>query len=253
MYKILAKTLILGKKVVFLPSCHSTNEYANDLTKTSNALEGTVVITNNQMAGRGQMGNRWEAEPGENLTFSIILKPNFLKVEKQFLLTMAVALGLVEYLNELTAGFNLKWPNDIYFDGKKVAGILIQNAIKSQYHETSVVGIGLNVNQKDFSYPSAISLYNITGQQYGLQEMLEEVSYAIEKRYLQLKFGETDLIKQDYLQHLLGFGTERLYDDGKLFNGRITDVLDNGLLEVERNEGVRHYNFKELKFVFGDS
>ena len=239
--------------MVFLPSCHSTNEYASDLTKTSDAIEGTVVITNNQIAGRGQMGNRWEAAPGENLTFSIVLKPNFLKVEKQFLLTMGVALGLEEYLNELKPGFSLKWPNDIYFDDKKIAGILIQNVIKSQYHETSIVGIGLNVNQKDFSYPSATSLYKITGRQYDLQEILEGVGYAIEKRYLQLKFGETDLIRRDYLQHLLGFGTERLYDDGELFNGRITDVLDNGLLEVERNDGVKYYNFKELKFIFGDS
>ena len=250
MYKILAKTLILGKKVVFLPSCHSTNTEAVELTKSGQFVEGTLIITDNQTQGHGQRGNMWESEPGENLTFSMILKPDFLQAGNQFELTMVVSLGIIDYLNRLKAGFLVKWPNDIYFRDQKVCGILIQNSLKGTFIENSIIGIGLNVNQTSFIFPTATSLKTILGKGQELRIVLEEICNAIEKRYLQLKSGETILLKRDYLSHLLGFREDRLYDDGEVFSGRIVDVQDNGLVEIERANGSQMYDFKEVKFIF---
>jgi len=250
LYKILAKTLILGKKVVFLPTCHSTNTATSELLKTSSLIEGTLVITNDQTAGQGQRGNQWESQSGKNLTFSIVLRPGFVSVEKQFSLTMCVALGITDYLNQITRGFLVKWPNDIYYKNRKVCGILIQNSLKGNMIANAVVGIGLNVNQVSFGYPRAVSLKNIIEKELDLTETLEGICEHIEKRYLQLKLGEGQNLKRQYLNNLLGFGEHRVYSDGTDFSGYITDVHENGKLEIERHDGARLYGFKEVEFVF---
>lgn len=250
MYKILAKTLILGKKVVYLPSCHSTNDIARDLTKNGHFIEGMVVITDDQTAGRGQMGNSWESKAHQNLTFSLVFRPTFIPVQSQFKLTMVIALGLVEYLDSLQTGFQIKWPNDIYFEDKKIAGILIQNTIGGGLLENAVAGIGLNVNQMDFHYSSATSLRLILDREFQLTEVLESLCLAVEKRYLQLKKGKTDVIKSDYLNRLLGYQASRVFHDGEAFNGKIIDVEDNGRLVLESLDGIRYYDFKEVRFIF---
>ena len=127
MYKILAKLPFETNHVHYLPSCHSTNEVAQDLLQ-SGAKEGTIVITDNQIAGKGQRGNVWVSEPNQNLTFSLILHPHFLIPNEQFLITIAVSLALKEVLEEFLPGeVKIKWPNDIYYRGSKLAGLLIEN------------------------------------------------------------------------------------------------------------------------------
>jgi BirA family transcriptional regulator, biotin operon repressor / biotin---[acetyl-CoA-carboxylase] ligase len=249
LYKILAKTLFVGKKLVFLPSCHSTNEEAATLQKNDSAPEGTIIITDNQTSGKGQRGNTWESLANQNLTFSVLMKPSFLPVSEQFLLNMAVSLGILDYLKSIQNGFLIKWPNDMYYQNSKTAGILIQNSVKESRIENSIVGIGLNVNQTSFKTVNATSLSLITGKTYSLETVLEALSLCLEWRYIQLKKGNVSVLKSDYLNNLLGFGEERLYKSVNIFNGRIIGVTDTGLLQMETQSGLKNFNFKEVEFL----
>ncbi|MDH5604416.1 MAG: biotin--[acetyl-CoA-carboxylase] ligase, partial [Cyclobacteriaceae bacterium] len=185
MYKNFANTVFIGKSINYLPSCHSTNLVAVDMIKARTAENGHIVITDDQFAGSGQVGRSWEAMPGKNLTFSIILYHDALAVKEQFDLNMIVSLGIHEFLsNLLNLNIEIKWPNDIFVKNNKVAGILIRNSITGNQITDSVVGIGLNVNQTLFNAPQATSLKVLTGKEYQLQRLLPELVLSIEKRYL---------------------------------------------------------------------
>ena len=147
LYKIYPKTLFCGQIRQYLPSCQSTNDEASALLVKDNAPEGLVVVTDNQMAGRGQRGNVWLAQPGQNLTFSLILKPSFLTATEQFWLNIAVSLGVYDALQPLIGvKLRVKWPNDMYAGSKKLGGMLIENTLHGYHIAASVVGIGLNIN-----------------------------------------------------------------------------------------------------------
>lgn len=249
MYKIPAKTLFIGKNINFLPSCHSTNEEAAALLDKHSVIDGTVVITDHQLSGKGQRGNTWYAEPGKNLTFTLILKPSFLSIVHQFNLNMAISLGIHDCLNSIKSGFQVKWPNDIYFGDYKIGGILIQNAVNGSMLTSTIAGIGLNINQNHFELPTAISLIQITGVETPLDSIFASVNEHIEKRYLQLKRGEVQQLKQDYLTSLYRFGEDHLFKSNEVFQGRITGVSDQGLLEVETGKGLKLFNFKEVSFI----
>ena len=120
MYKSLAKTLFVGKNLIFLTTCHSTNEEAADRVRKGRQVEGTIIITDNQTRGRGQQSNRWWSEPGKNLTFSLILHPKELLVEEQFLLNTVTSLAITDVLDLLFPGAVVKWPNDIYVKDEKL-------------------------------------------------------------------------------------------------------------------------------------
>src|SRR5690349_7854438 len=166
----------MGHSVVFMPECHSTNDEASRLIESSShVVEGTVVITDSQTSGRGQRGNTWITEPGKNLTFSLLMKPTFLNAQDQFLLNKAFSLGLYDYLNAtLQATVKIKWPNDMVVNDKKICGILIENQIQGQNIQNSIVGIGLNVNQENFSIPTATSM-KVLGKDFTLENVLHEL------------------------------------------------------------------------------
>lgn len=249
MYKSLAKPLFVGKTVHFLPSCHSTNDVAVDYANEGKFSEGTIIITHDQTAGKGQRGNSWESAPGQNLTFSILLKPKFVSIIRQFDLNIVVSLGIIDYLNTLKSGFQVKWPNDIYFEDKKVCGILIQNYLKSQNMDKSIVGVGLNVNQSSFSNANATSLSKLTATNYDLQKVLEGVCACIEARYLALRAGANTTLKSTYLDHLYWFGEDHLFKNGKPFIGRIVDISDEGKLQIETKAGIKSFAMKEVQFI----
>lgn len=249
LYKILAKTLFVGKKLIFLPCCHSTNEVAADLLKKDKNCDGAIVITNKQTAGKGQRGNIWQTEPGKNLTFSLILNPRFLKVADQFNLNMAISLGVQDYLETIGESFLIKWPNDIYFKEKKIGGILIQNTVKNGFIESSIVGIGLNVNQQSFQLPKASSLSIINNKDFDLPEVLEELCHRIEWRYIGLKKGNVSGLRHDYIDNLLGFGEKRKYKSTVIFDGVIQGVSDEGKLQIQSPDGLLTFGFKEVEFL----
>src|SRR5688572_19765009 len=134
---------IIGNNILKLDAVDSTNTYATTLLKNQKPPEGLIIQAFHQTAGRGQMGTNWHSPAGESLTFSVILTPTFLKVDQQFYLNMAVSLGVYEYLTTKgVAGGLIKWPNDILVQRKKLAGILIENALQGNKIQHSIIGVG---------------------------------------------------------------------------------------------------------------
>lgn len=147
--------------LIHLPSVTSTSTYLQDLLHTQPDLEEwTIVCSDFQTAGRGQKGNSWESADGQNLLFSILLRPTFLPAQSQFLLSETISLSIAEVLNQWHEGFCIKWPNDIYHDDRKVAGILIETSIMGKQITQCTIGIGININQTDFESeaPNPVSL-----------------------------------------------------------------------------------------------
>ncbi len=251
MYKIPANTLFIGQNQVFVPQCHSTNSLAAELMRNKDLAEGTVVITDDQTAGRGQRGNSWESEPSMNLTFSIILKPSFLPASDQFFLTMVVSLALREFLAlRIPEGAKIKWPNDILVGDCKICGILIENLLRVDTIQHSIVGIGLNVNQKSFSMTGPTSMSLVAGYHFDRALELNLLLEMLEGYYLKLRSGKKELLKQEYLEHLYWNGEPhqfRLKDEE--FNGVILGVEDNGrLIMLHKGEKIS-VGLKEIGFV----
>lgn len=217
--------------------------------------EGTVVITDDQTAGRGQRGNRWETRPGENLTLSVVLRPAFLRAEDQFRLSIAVSLAVADFFSGyLPEGICVKWPNDLYFGDRKLAGILIENTLSGVYMASAVVGIGLNINQAGALPPTASSVRAITGKEYLLEPMLLNLCEHLERRYLQLRNGADAQQKREYLSRLYRYQEWHPFRDesGKVFNGMIAGIADNGRLAVQKEDNsVAYYGIKEVSFVVG--
>jgi BirA family biotin operon repressor/biotin-[acetyl-CoA-carboxylase] ligase len=251
LYKIPASTLFLGKNLVFMPECHSTNSLALELCQQSTVPEGTLVITSRQTAGRGQRGNSWESQPGKNLTFSVILKPTFLAVKNQFLLSIATSVAIYDYLTGMCqAPIHIKWPNDILVNEFKICGILIENQLIGDQFSNVVIGIGLNVNQKEFSSTAATSLSQLTHQDYDLQEVLAGLLSRLEARYLQLRQGKAIALEEDYVRHLYRLQELHTFRSGEeQFEGKITGVDAYGRLRVLTQNQEKIFDVKEISFL----
>lgn len=255
LYKIRPKTLFIGQNSHYLPSCQSTNDEAADLIAHADPPEGTLVLTDKQMAGRGQRGSVWMAEPGQNLTFSTIFRPRFLTPTDQFWLNIAFSVGIADALLPLTDGLlRVKWPNDLYVDNQKLGGILIENTIQGSALAWSVVGLGLNSNQTTFALPTATSLQARfpLPEGYNLPGLLTILCEQVEKRYLQLKAGHRASLKATYLQRLFRYQESHLYRDvqsQQFFRGTIIGIDENGQLGLAVDGAVRYYGFKEIEFV----
>ena len=234
-----------------MPSCHSTNDVALKYVDQPDSSEGLIVITDEQTAGKGQRGNQWEAHPGDNLTFSLVLKPRFLLARRQFYLSMITALAVSRTLNGLlSANVKVKWPNDVLVDGKKVAGILIESAIQKTYMEHVVIGIGLNVNQEKFKFQSATSLKKVAGKNFHLEAVFEQLIANLEYYYLQLRNGRENELKQAYLSQLFGYKELRSYRAEFEFKGVIEDVSESGHLMISSGGRAKAYDLKEIEFIY---
>ncbi len=234
----------------------STNDYACQLLEQGHPEEGTVVVADHQTAGKGQRGNSWEVLPGCNLTLSVIFYPRFLCATQAFLLAQMAALAVRDMLaSYLPAShrLQLKWPNDVLIDGKKVAGILIHNHLSGSKMQASVVGIGCNVNQTAFPphLPHAASLASFTGHPFPLDELRGELYGCLERRYLQLKTGQVHLLRRDYLASLYGYQERRTFrlPNGRTFAGIVAGVQENGKLIVDTAAGRHYFDLKEVAFA----
>jgi BirA family biotin operon repressor/biotin-[acetyl-CoA-carboxylase] ligase len=167
-------------QIVKLSEATSTNTVAAEMGDS--AAHGTAVWALTQSAGRGQRGNTWEAEPGKNLTFSLVLRPQYIAAARQFELSMLVSIAIVRVLERhLRTEVLIKWPNDIYVGDKKICGILIENTLSGTSIDRSIVGIGINVNQQFFQSdaPNPVSMIQLTGKKYDLDELINEFVGAI--------------------------------------------------------------------------
>jgi BirA family biotin operon repressor/biotin-[acetyl-CoA-carboxylase] ligase len=237
-----------------LERIHSTNDYAKSLLKQHvKTADGTVIIADLQEQGRGQYGNSWNSAAGKNLTFSIIYYPKFLKASEQFLLSQTICVGLVGCIKaKISHHVFIKWPNDIVIERKKVCGILIENTITHETLNESIIGIGMNVNQTEFSenIQHATSLKLITEHDFNLDDLLIELLICIEKYYLKLMRGETDFIREQYLENLF---QSKITADYKINNniekGIIEGVNKLGQLELSVNGKLKLFNNKEFEFI----
>ena len=245
--------MIIGSDIIFMENLPSTNTYASQILRNNNSREGTIIHTNYQSTGRGQAGNRWESEDGKNLLFSIILFPSMVIPANQFTISMTISLGICDFLERYIPVCSVKWPNDIYVNNDKIAGILIENTIMGGTLENSVVGIGLNVNQVKFmsDAPNPVSLKIITGTEYDPGKCLSQLASDLDKRYKQLISENYVLLRKDYTSKLFRLNEYAGFrDQNGLFSGRIVSVTENGRLQVELKSGsVKEYSFKEIEFI----
>ncbi|MGI4740509.1 MAG: biotin--[acetyl-CoA-carboxylase] ligase [Janthinobacterium lividum] len=248
-------TLFTGQQLIWLPACPSTNSVALQLQRENRASEGCTVITGHQTAGRGQRGNQWEAAANENLTLSVVWQPTFLDATAQFLLSQAVALAALDWARRWlgASGENslrVKWPNDLYAGNQKLGGILIENTLSGSKIQYSIVGIGLNVNQRIFGVPTATSLSLLTGRQYDLAEVAARLLECLEARYLQLRAGQVALLRQAYLAALYRYRQPHQFlVAGQPTPGEIVGVADDGHLAVRLADGVRHFGMQEIRYL----
>lgn len=245
--------ILTNKKIISLKEVESTNNYANQLVMSKAAEHGTVVLAQHQIKGRGQQGNSWESEPGMNMLASFILFPTKLPVIKQFHISKAASLALIDFLVTETDSVSIKWPNDIYIGNKKIAGILIENSVMGSFISTSIIGIGLNLNQEKFisGAPNPVSLKQITGKNYDIETIAVRITEHINKWYKLLEISCYGDIDSAYLNHLFRKNEWTVFaKNDNRFEARINGIGDFGQLILEdRNGNLTEYMFKEVEFV----
>ena len=231
----------------------STNTYLQESDKDRLLPEGTIVYCDIQRSGRGQRGNSWESEPYKNLTFSLLLRPEHIPANRQFLLSEIVSLATVDVLNRYATGFSIKWPNDIYWKEKKICGMLIENDLMGRNISQSIAGIGININQETFHSfaPNPVSLRQITGKEFDLFEILKNIVLRIQSYYSLLKKGNTESIVCQYEMSLFRKeGMHRFKDANGEFLARIICVEPEGRLILEDEIlNKRGYMFKEVEYL----
>lgn len=232
---------------------NSTNNYLQALCDERKVEEFTTVVADFQTSGRGQRGNSWESEPGENLLFSFVVFPEFLEARRQFLLSQIVSLAIKEELDNYVADISIKWPNDIYWREKKICGMLIENDLMGRYISQSIAGIGININQEAFysPAPNPVSLRQITGKEYDIFEILGNVMVRVQSFYKLLREDDTTIIATRYEKSLFRKeGMHRYRDANGEFLARILSVEPEGKLiledEMQRKRG---YMFKEVEYL----
>ena len=242
-------------QIITLEEVDSTNNYARELSVREIREEFVVVMAQAQTSGRGQRGNSWESEPGKNLLFSIRMNPVFLEVGNQFLLSQAMALSVQEVLYDYVRSPypRIKWPNDIYWNKKKLGGILIETDLIGRQVDTCIIGVGVNLNQEHFvsDAPNPISVRKITGYTCEPSTILHKILQRFIYYYRQIEEGDTDSLIARYHKALFRqVGYHKYRDSNGLFEARIHRVEFDGHLVLEDLKGaMRTYGFKEVECV----
>lgn len=249
--------MITGKNRIHLKVADSTQDHIRNLMEQGLAEDGTLVTAALQTHGRGMGGNVWQSEAGKNLMFSLLRTPTFLPARSFFLLNKFVALAVRDVLAEMLpqAEIRIKWPNDIYAGDRKICGMLIDNSIQSDRFLSSVIGIGLNVNQVEFSadLPNPVSMKLISGNDFDPERLLDRLCLSLEARYEQLKNQKRQL-DQDYLSCLYRIEKWAEYEvEGRRIIARITGINPYGMLELkDKSDHLLVCDMKSVKFLFNE-
>lgn len=244
-----------GSPIIILPSVTSTNAYAGELIGQGKASNGLVIRAIQQSAGKGQENNKWESEAGENLTLSIVVKPSGLAPARQFMLNKIASLAVYDFVasRPVSEQVSIKWPNDVYIGNRKTAGILINNTITGDTITWSVVGIGLNINQTDFSSdaPNPVSLKQASGINYDLESSLKELCSCFDKWITHLLDMNYDLIDRNYMKVLYRCNEEAAFIyKGQPIQARISGVGEFGHLMLKLQNGSElSCDLKEISMV----
>lgn len=249
---------MIGKEIIQLYSIDSTNQYLGELLEKNNLQEGLVVTAVNQTNGKGLDKNRWESEPGKNLTLSVLLKPLNVPPVDQFILTKCIALAVMDFINSfhLPGKTTIKWTNDIYVNDHKIAGILINNTIKGDRLEYTVAGIGININQTNFrsNAPNPVSLKAITRQDYLLTDCMHMLIDCLDARYQEVLSNEFEKIDSDYMIHQYrADGMNPFLIGGEKVIARISGIDRYGRLLILTDENKKiACNYGDIKYLTGD-
>ena len=241
--------------LIKLNAIDSTNSYLKELSVKNEVPDYTIVMTDYQTKGRGQMGTNWLSEAGKNLMFSLFKKIDCLYSNEQFYVSIATSLAIFKALKQFhIPELKIKWPNDILSANQKICGILIETSITSNKIKAAIIGVGLNVNQMDFpGVINASSLKLITGIIYDREEILNRITSQIETYVNLIYEGKFEELKSEYEQHLFRKEKPSTFKsrDGELFMGYIKGITNKGLLNVmlEDNE-VKEFDLKEIKLLY---
>jgi len=246
--------LSIERRIIRLEETDSTNRYLKQLVREERPEEGSLVIADYQTEGRGQMGNSWYSGRGDNLLFSLLIYPRQLPANESFILSRVTSLALKNLLDSFTDDIRIKWPNDIYWKDKKIAGILIENDIQGKEIDNTVIGIGLNVNQQIFPVDLAnpVSLRQITGIQHNREHLLELFMREFFLLYRDLQEGLKMDIEDEYMLDLYRVNDYYWFEDSKgRFKAKIETVLSSGhlVLRTLDSDEERRYTFKEVSFM----
>lgn len=250
LFNPLINTEFIGKNLVYLPQCHSTNDFAVEKCKNQIIENGTIFITSDQTAGKGQRGNKWLSEKNKNLTFSIVIETETNTMEEIFKYNMLLCCAMVEYFNEYDTGFKIKWSNDIYFKTKKLGGILIESISNYESKKNIIIGIGLNINQINFNYLNATSLRNIINKELDLTKTLEVICQKIESYFKLNTLDSNSIIENLYLKNLYQYDVLANYKtETENFEGKIKTILADGRIGIEMKGKINYFERKQIMFV----
>ena len=242
----------MEKKIIRLKEVDSTNRFLKELSSYDETAL-TIAVADFQTAGRGQGTHTWESEEGKNLLFSMLACPVWVPVRQQFLLSEVGALAIKDALDSYADGFTLKWPNDVYWNDRKISGTLIETSIDSRGIKRCIFGIGININQMEFrsDAPNPVSLAQILGHEVDKEEVLQKVIEAFCRYYELLR--RADYMDVSGIYHLSLYrrkGYHRYEDKEGKFEGAFVEVEDDGHLILHDKKGViRSYAFGEIKFL----
>lgn len=242
----------IGQKIIRLNTVDSTNNYTANLLKERKIEHGTVILADEQTSGKGQRGASWFSKAGENLLLSVYVVPDNLSVEQQVVLTHFASVCLVEILRKIGLSVKIKWPNDIYINDHKIAGILIENTISAGKISNSIIGIGINVNQVDFDDIVATSIKKEMGEYYPIESVVLFLIDEMNRNWENTKCPENENLKNQYLENLYLKNIEACFEDVEgQFLGEIKGISDEGFLLVTKKGSANpvKYDLKELKFI----
>ncbi len=240
--------------IIRVEEIDSTNHYLKQLVREQHPEEGSLVVTDYQTGGRGQMGSSWFSPKGVNLLFSLLIYPRGVRANEQFIISRIASLAVKNTLDQFTNDIRIKWPNDIYWKDQKIAGILIENDIQGKEIENSVIGIGININQQIFppNLPNPVSLRLITGSEHDRDYILDLLIREFFLLYHDFQSGKTAAIEDEYMLDLYRVKEYYWFEDTNgRFRAMIEDVLPSGhlVLRTLDNDEERKYAFKEVAFV----
>ena len=242
-------------RIIKLNAIDSTNSYLRRLSNEGGVENYTVVTANYQTQGRGQMGTIWASENAKNLIFSVFKRVSWLDKKYPFLISMVASLAVLKALRKLgVPKLSIKWPNDILSEDKKICGILIENVIKQNSLDSTIIGIGLNINQTDFeNLPKASSLKAVTGRVFNLEEVLHLILDELKNAFEVLKKGRYKALKEEYGNHLFRKDKPSSFMDseGCVFTGIIKSVTLRGGLKIQLEDNiVKEFNLKEISLMY---
>jgi BirA family biotin operon repressor/biotin-[acetyl-CoA-carboxylase] ligase len=244
---------VIGQPFYVLDTIDSTNNYAMEQVNSGLISHGTAWFAMEQTAGKGQRGKQWLSPPGENIILTVALQPNTLPLSRQFMLSVAVALGASDFFGKYAGDeTRIKWSNDIYWRDRKAGGILIENVLRGSTWQYAITGIGININQAQFPghLPNPVSLRQITGKTWDAVALAKELCQCLAPWLQQLHPAHYNELLEQYKSRLFLLNEPGLYRmQGEYFQGIIRDVLPDGKLCLEKNGAIMQLDFGEVEFV----